>query len=252
MKAGATARFFVLVSACTAAGPAAASDLLRPSGEAGRVHAAESPQHFALDFRFGPYLPDVDSEFSGAQRPYASTFGDDDLFLFGVGLDWEYLRVPGGTLSVGVSLGFMQAVGPARTPSGLPSGEDTVLNILPVGFPVGFRFDWLAEEVGVPLVPYVKGGVAVYWWWVLNAGGVAGTDDDPAWGWTPGAFFAPGIMLRLDFFEPGAARSFDAGFGVNHSYLFFEGLLAWMDGFGSGEVMILSDMTWVAGLALEF
>lgn len=222
-------------------------EVLAPS--AGTLAEAEyrgTPQHFALEVRFGPYLPDVDSEFSGGQTPYADTFGDALLLLSLIQFDWEYLRIPGGTLAVGVSAGFMQAVGTAYTPDGRPSGEDTVLNIVPAYWTAGYRFDLFAERWSVPLVPFFKAGIATYWWWVLNAAGTA------EWGWTPGWFLSPGLALQLDFFEEGAARSFDSSMGVNHSYLTIELLYASVDGFGRGRSMILSDLTFTAGIAFEF
>ena len=222
-------------------------EVLAPS--AGTLADAEyrgTPQNFALEIRFGPYLPDVDTEFSGGEAPYYRTFGDDLLLLSLLQFDWEYLRIPGGTLSVGVSTGFMQAVGTARTPDGRESGEDTVLNIVPAYWTAGYRLDLFAEEWDVPLVPFFKAGIATYWWWVLNAAGTA------QWGWTPGWFLSPGLALQLDFFEPGTARSFDSSLGVNHSYLTIELLYASVDGFGRGKSMILSDLTFTAGLAFEF
>lgn len=239
----------LLCAAATARAQHHDPSVLPPPAQTAHI---ESPQHFAFEIKFGPYLPDVDSEFSGGARPYHDTFGDDDLFHTAIEFDWEYLRIPGGTLAIGLGVGFMQAVGPTFTATGGKTGEDTVLNVLPVHFAATFRFDLLAANGWVPLVPYVKGGISLYYWWVLNGGGTAGTDADPAWGYTPGWFFAPGVMLQLDFFEPSAAKTFDTEFGVNHSYLFFEGMLAWIDDFGSGAAMALSDMTWVAGLAFEF
>jgi hypothetical protein len=222
-------------------------EVLAPAGGAtGEAEYAGTPQNFALELRFGPYLPDVDTEFSGGEAPYYRTFGNDLLLLTLLQFDWEYLRIPGGTLSVGVSTGFMQAVGTAMTPDGRPSGEDTVLNIVPAYWTAGYRFDLFAEDYDVPLVPFVKIGIATYWWWVLNAAGTA------QWGWTPGWFVSPGLALRLDFFEEGTARAFDSSMGVNHSYLTIELLYASVDGFGRGKSMILGDLTFTAGLAFEF
>lgn len=222
-------------------------EVLAPS--AGSLAEAEyqgTPQHFALEVKFGPYLPDVDTEFSGGSGPYYRTFGDDYLLLSLLQFDWEYLRIPGGTLAVGVSAGFMQAVGTAHTPDGRASGEDTVLNIVPAYWTAGYRLDLFAERWGVPLVPFFKAGIATYWWWVLNAAGTA------QWGWTPGWFLSPGLALQLDFFEPGTARSFDSSIGINHSYLTIELLYASVDGFGRGKSMILSDLSFTAGVAFEF
>jgi len=229
-----------------APGPAP-DDTSDPLG-GGSVHAEYqgSPQNFAFELKFGPYLPDVDSEFTSGATPYNDTFGDDYLLLSLFEFDWEFIRIPGGTFAVGVSSGFMQAIGPAKTPDGRTSDEDTVLNIVPIYYSAAFRCDILAERWGIPLVPYVKGGIATYYWWVLNAGGTA------QWGWTPGWFFNPGLMLQLDILEPGTARNFDSSIGVNHSYLLVELMWAGIDGFGGDKSMVLSDLSFTAGIAFEF
>jgi hypothetical protein len=221
-------------------------DVLAPGGAAMRPEFQGTPQNFAVEIKFGPYLPDVDSEFSGSASPYADTFGDDYLLLSLFQFDWEFLRIWGGTLAVGVSSGFMQAIGPSLTADGRESGEQTVLNVVPIYYSAAYRFDLFAEKWGVPLIPYLKAGFNTYFWWVLNGGGTA------QWGWTPGWHFTPGLMLQLDFMEPGAARSFDSSVGVNHSYLMIELLWAGTDGFGRGKSMVLSDLTFTAGLAFEF
>ena len=40
-----------------------------------RTGQKESPQHAAFELRFGPYRPNVDSEFAGA-TPFEDTFGN--------------------------------------------------------------------------------------------------------------------------------------------------------------------------------
>ena len=226
--------------------PHDASDAIGVGGAATQADWEGTPQNFAFELKFGPYLPDVDSEFGGAHSPYADTFGTDYLLLSLFEFDWEFIRIPGGTFAVGVSSGFMQAVGPAKTPAGVTSGEDTVLNVVPVYYSAAFRCDILAERWSIPLVPYVKAGIATYYWWVLNAGGTA------EWGWTPGWFFNPGLMLQLDILEPSTARVFDSSIGVNHSYLLVELMWAGVDGFGRGKSMVLSDLSFTAGIAFEF
>ena len=43
-----------------------------------------------------------------------------------------------------------------------------------------------------------------------------------------------------------------AELGINHTYLFFEGNFAWITGFNNPSKIVLSDITWNAGLAFEF
>jgi len=112
--------------------------------------------------------------------------------------------------------------------------------------------DTLADELGIPLIPYFKGGMNWYVWWTRNAGET--TDS----GGTPGWQICPGLALRLDQFDKMSARTFDNEIGVNHSFIFFELLIANVNGFGSGDNMYLSPenlwsyATWQAGLGIEF
>ena len=46
----------------------------------------ESGQSAAVELRFGPYNPRVDSSFSDA-KPFRSTFGTDNRYMFGVEAD---------------------------------------------------------------------------------------------------------------------------------------------------------------------
>ncbi len=126
-----------------------------------------------------------------------------------------------------------------------------------VGAAIGL--DFAMREWQIPLVLYGKFGVADYLWFAEDGSGKAHADgpsgrpdavigqDD-----TFGLEIAPGIAFLLDFLEPGAARKLDADSGVNHSYLFFEVLVASIDGLGADGVMIFSDTTWNTGLLLEF
>jgi hypothetical protein len=77
-----------------------------------------------------------------------------------------------------------------------------------------------------------------------NDVGVAAT------GLSLGTHFAAGLMLRLDFLEPGASRRWDSVMGVNHSYIFGEYTRAEVG--TSGTQLQLSSETWNLGLAFEF
>ena len=72
---------FALVSQLFAAGTARA--------DAYGVKSAykPSPQWFALEFKFGPYKPDVDSEFGGSGSPYKDIFGSKLRLMFQLTFD---------------------------------------------------------------------------------------------------------------------------------------------------------------------
>lgn len=212
----------------------------------------ESPQNFAFEARFGPYLPNVDDEFSNA-TPFEDIFGDDNRFLVGVEIDWQALRIPlFGSFGPGFGWGFttMSADAPLTDGTGF-SAQETSLTIMPM-YAVGvLRVDVIAKETKVPLVPYAKLGLGAALWWVgdgeqtaRDAQGSVGRDI------SYGYQYALGGMLLLDFFDPGAALEIDNTIGVNNSYVFIEWYVSQLDGFGGGEMQVGTN-TWMLGLALE-
>ncbi len=215
----------------------------------------ESPQRFALEFRFGPYRPDVDQGVQG--NPFETTFGSGSEFYFEGQLDWQAFRFYIGTFAVGGSLGIMHASANAFVQSDDGSSTDrsedeTGLWMMPVTLLITLRFDYLNFMWGVPFVPYFKFGFTYALWWATGEDGVSSNDGDRAVGGTAGLRIGGGLMLCLDWLEPRAARTFDNEVGVNNSYLFFEYYWAYLDGFGNNDRMNLSDATWAAGLAFEF
>src|SRR5581483_8033045 len=95
----------------------------------GKHRVFESPQHFAIEIRFAPFQPDVDSDPSlhGA-TPFAQTFGPGPNFLGGLEFDWQALRIPHvGSLGPGAGVEYSKMSGPAAfaTPHPLPNGGTT-------------------------------------------------------------------------------------------------------------------------------
>ncbi len=214
-----------------------------------------SPQYGAFEIKFGPYRPNVDEEPAlGASTPYADTFGSkENMFLTTLELDWQFWRVPGVSFGLGGSFGFMQEYARARTvETNQLSSDYTVLNVMPFALLAVIRVDAIADFLGVPIVPYIKGGLNWYLWWVLGAG------DTVESGGTMGWQINPGIAIRLDGFDRMSSRTFDNESGINHSFIFFEFLVAHVEGLGKdGGYMYLSpsnigSATFQIGLGLEF
>jgi hypothetical protein len=138
------------------------------------------------------------------------------------------------------------------------SGDETSLNILPLQLMLVYRFDVLALRYKVPFVPYMKVGLAYYIWWIQNGGGdIATVNAGPGktvsgYGGTFGWTLNPGLAFLLDVIDPTAARVIDSELGINHTYVFAELNYANISGFGASDVLVLSDLTWTAGLAFEF
>jgi hypothetical protein len=229
----------------------------------GKHRAYESPQNFALELRFMPYLPNVDSDptLHGA-TPYNTAFGSAPRFMAAVEFDWQTVRIPHvGTLGPGVAIGYTNISDPAQfaTPhNGMTiSGETTTLEIVPMYAVAVLRADVLWREVGIPIVPYVKAGLGCALWRASNTLGTshyAGpTGDIVGEGSTLGTQLAVGVGLNLNVFDTYSATNFDDSVGVNGTYLFGELMRSDLTGLGiQKDPLRVGDSTWVLGLAFEF
>jgi len=241
------------IAGCTAAVFGSATARAQESGSSwvrsARPH--ESPQHYALELRFGPYVPRIDDDFRGAANPpYRTVFGDDRRIAGGLEFDWQALRIPMlGTLGPGLGWSYTHMSAPAVfSNGGAPSAENTNLSIMPM-YAVGvFRLDVLARQTPIPLVAYGKAGIGYGLWW-------SGNDvETQRRGHSWGSHLAVGGMLLLDAIDPHSATELDNETGINNSYFFFE----WMDSRLGGisdtpdhATLRIGTSTWMMGLALE-
>jgi hypothetical protein len=256
----------------------------------------ESSQWFAFELKFGGYSPDIDSSPGlNGRKPFADLFNPQDVkgrppwrLLTSFELDYQFLH-KFGSLGVGSSVGFYRrtthgfvyptgsdgklirdpntgAILPCQVPACQRSNDETGLNIIPLELMAVYRFDVLAHRYHVPLVPYVKLGLAYYIWWINNGDGFLSAaqfqprnmNGEPVgkgqagYGGTFGWVFNPGIAVMLDPIDPSAARSMDIELGINHTYLFCELHYADISGFGAKNKLVLSDIALNAGIAFEF
>jgi hypothetical protein len=247
------------------------SDLVDKPGEEKFRGREPSPQRFALEIKFGPYLPNVDARYDGPGfGPYATIYGRVDdtgvtideprkgLFS-ALSFEWQFYNL-GGPFSIGTSLGYFRKSANALIDEPVPEGEyvrssadKTVFNVIPITVLLGYRFELLADRFRVPLVPYARGGIA-HGFWVEKKGGQLVTNDagqksrGSSWGWQVNL----GMMLRLDFLERGTAIDLDRLTGINHTYIFGEWQFSRLNGFGTGKGMSVGDDTFLIGLAIEF
>ena len=226
-----------------------------------------SPQYAAFEIKLGPYSPDIDSEFSGGETPFADLFGDGLSAMIQLEGDWQ-IWGGFGSIGIGISAGFFtksartfQDDGGNNAPSSgdVRSAGSTSITLVPLALLAVYRFDVLANRWAIPIVPYVKFGPTYTLWFIRDGNGdlsrSAGSgstgDGSSAQGATWGLQFNAGAALQLDFLEPRAAKTLDHETGVNHSYLFVELLLAQANGFGSSSALRVGDTTLMAGLAFE-
>ncbi len=230
--------------------------------------AYRTPKEWAIELRFGPYRPDVDSEFSGSTgaTPYKAMFGGKRHLMSQVELDWQFFQAF-GSLAAGVTVGYYSqstkaftadATGkcvpdPTTTSGCRLSGDTTSLRLIPIAALLVYRWDVAAEHLSIPLVPYGKLGLNYTLWQINDGNGnVPDYQGGHGSGGTLGWQAAAGISLLLDFIDPSATRTLDMETGVNHSYVFFEWNRVDATGLGMKNKLHVGDSRWVIGLMFEF
>jgi hypothetical protein len=225
----------------------------------GRHKSYESPQHFAIELRFMPYSPDIDSDPAlHGTNPYSTVFGSSPRLMAQLEFDWQVLRIPHlGTLGPGFAIGYTKMNAPATFT--MPhngttvSGENTALEIVPTYAVAVLRADVLWREVHVPLVPYAKLGVGYAFWRASNTLGTSHAAGVVGEGASLGTQLAVGLGLNLNVFDPYAAKNFDEAMGVNNTYLFGELMRSDLSGLGiQSSPLRVGESSWVLGLAFEF
>jgi hypothetical protein len=213
------------------------------------AHVKPSPRNWYLELRFGPYHPDVDSEFESRgspARPFDQLFGSSQRLMSQLELDRE-LAHRGGTWALGVSAGIYRAAASSLAADLVTrTGDQTELRLVPLSVSAVFRADTLHERTHFPIIPYAKLGLDCTLWSISDTAKTSSMT-----GATYGWHAAAGISLDLSFLDPDDAHTMDMETGVNQFALFFEGARYAVDGFGSGSVLHVGDTTWMAGLMLE-
>jgi hypothetical protein len=236
-----------------------------------------SPQHFALEFKFGLYSPHIDNTSGLTGRPFAEEFNSQTADnpaaqpkgqpLFTLEFDWQFWH-RFGSLALAASLGYNgrkthsfqyidnQATPCTPTVNCVRSTDTNTLNIMPITLMLVYRFDVLALRWSVPVVPYLKVGLAYYFWFMQAGDGSLSKSLDgksQAIGGVPGWVLQPGIAIMLDAIDKRAGAVLDTELGINHVYVFGELNYADVTGLGIFKDKInLSDTTWNVGLAFEF
>jgi hypothetical protein len=230
------------------------------AAESDYVPHHESPQWFALELRFAPYWPAIDSQPGLTGTPYHTIFGNSPTILVTAELDFQALRIPHfGTLGPGLSFGYTQMSAPAPLADGSGvSAENTSLEVFPFYAVAVLRADVLLRQFRIPIVPYAKLGVAFSLWRAFTDAGTS-TFVNPTTGQSSSGFggtwgeqFALGGMLNLDWIDPRGAANLDDATGINHTYLFGEWMFANLDNFGSKSGLRVGTNTFCGGLAFEF
>ncbi len=230
--------------------------------------------------KLGPYVPAIDAQFQNQTglvdyRPYHHMFGGYNIMPV-----LEFDRVvfrSYGQVTVGGSIGFLGKSahayldGSTYTDPNRPTsaGDTNTFRMIPLSLQGGYRLTVLDDLYGIPIIPYVKGGLAYDVWWMRNPnGGFSYVGDDnchpvakppmtcttareSAVGGSAGLIGSIGIAIRAERIDADAASSMRGG-GVEHAGFYAELQASWVDSFGDKTRLSLGDKTWFAGFDFEF
>lgn len=223
----------------------------------------EQKPKWHVGIKLGPYTPDIDSQStmtnSAGQGPYKAMFGGAQVMPE---LDFDRFLWSGfGQVGVGISVAYMQkSAHPFVIPSDpndpdrpRSSGDTTAFHLLPIAVTAVYRFSWLDDEYGIPIVPYVRGGVGYYVWWSTINGHVSSNTMGfgKADGASAGLVGAAGIAIRAERIDATAARAMHES-GIAHAGFYGEVNAGWVDGFGKSTKLDVGALTWFAGIEMEF
>lgn len=219
---------------------------------AAEIHG-ESPRSMMLEVKFSPYTPFIDRPFGNTDGPYQTVFGGGPMLLGEIEFEYQFFQKL-GSLSAGLSVGYAEKFGRAIDEvTREATSQTTGLQLVPFKGLLVYRFDWLSIKHDIPLVPYLKGAVAVMPWWVTKGDGVEVDDRGiRGAGLSTGLAGVAGLAITLDFLDQRLARDFDTGMGVNHTYIFGEFTLQEMGLFSPKAALDMSSQHWLFGLSFEF
>jgi hypothetical protein len=230
------------------------SPLIVPGEEHQR--RADGPRFGSFELRLSGYRPNIDAEFGGSAGPFQTAFGSGRGLMFRAHVGraiWHKI----GTLEVGFGGGYFEKYGHGITSSThTTSADTTAFKVIPLSLSLTYRFDWVADRVGFPLVPYGRASFERYQWWVNDGAGDTAKDlsGHSGSGATNGYSFTGGLAFLLDFLDPSLARQMENDTGIQHTYLFVDVTKSFVDDFHSKTSWDLSDaqLTVAAGLMLVF
>ncbi|HEY1554956.1 MAG TPA: MXAN_2562 family outer membrane beta-barrel protein [Kofleriaceae bacterium] len=215
-------------------------------------------------FRIGPYIPQIDSKLGLMPGPYEQMFGTKSSWVPMVDIERVVIKGDWGQALAGITVGYMSKTAHPFTEGSDPSDPDrprspndtNTFHLIPFAITASYRFTTLDDQYGVPVVPYLRGGLAYYAWWSTTDGSFSVVTEpdgsrNKAYGASLGVTGSVGIAIRAERIDESAARSMRDG-GILHAGFFAELQAASVDGFGNSKKLSLGDNTWFAGADFEF
>lgn len=245
--------------------------------------AQAAPIGLQINLKFGAYAPQLlttpaaDPDIADRVLTPGQLKGDGAGRRLISQLELDYLPLGGrfGQLGLGVVGGYSKISGyRPRTASGSPkdsyctrengtvvlqgsaineslclSNQETTVQVIPLQGLLVYRLDTLDRKYGVPLIPYLKGGLAFHCFDVTGSS---------KWGATLGMVVLAGLALNLGALEPKAQMALRRDFGIDRVTLFLEYSGSWINGFGGGAraataptLLDLSEQGFNGGLGVE-
>jgi hypothetical protein len=217
--------------------------------------------------RLGPYTPQIDAQLGMDPGPYKQMFGG---YAIMPQLDVDRVLWHGvGQLGVGLSVGYMSKSAHPFVEGSDPNdpnrprspGDTNSFRLIPIAATAVYRFTMLDDDYGIPIVPYARGGLAYYIWWIKATHNLAqvcngdGMEPDcsqnKAVGASLGVVGSIGLAIRAERIDANAAKSMQQS-GLEHAGFYGEISFAKVDGFGSESKLSVGDTTWFAGVNFEF
>jgi len=225
---------------------------------------------WVFELKFGPYVPQIDNEFSMEPGPYERTFGTDTQIMGIIELD-RFFAWPLGQFGVATSIGYVTNTANTFELDSMGNqvrseADETSFNLMPISVGAVYRYTQLDDKWRIPLVPYAKAGLSYYVWWITAPDGstaevptsgcpTAPSNDctgDEARGASLGFQLSLGLSIRAERFDKNSAASLRNELGIAHAGFFVEMTYAQVDGFGNDKKLSVGDLTWFGGLNFEF
>jgi len=261
-----------------------------PSTSDAELEDGTGPVTWRAGLKIGPYTPDIDAQIGTNMTtglgPYAAMFGNfytrnadgsleaHDAHVYQLLPMFELERAiwtGSGWFGVGGTLGYMQKTAYAYEDGTSPddlfrprsTSSSNTFRLVPFSLGATYRATQLDDLWGIPVVPYLRGGLSYYLWWLKGPSGsiskicTDGTTDtskcdgNKAYGGSLGFQGALGLSIRAERIDRNAARSMRQS-GIQHAGFFIELAAAVVNGFGSETKLSVGDKTWFAGFDFEF
>src|SRR5262249_39059292 len=139
-----------------------------------------------------------------------------------------YLWTGFGQVGVGLSIGWFRktartyaldtSTDPPTTDHGTRAADQNSFWLIPTALTAIYRFTWLDDEYGIPVVPYARAGLSYYLWWINVNGSLAEVCTDQkmtepmcsqnkALGASLGVQGSIGLSIRAERIDASAAMS---------------------------------------------